>query len=90
MKNLLRRIERLESLEKGFSDEPIVLHMPDGRIEMLPSHNDHALDLLCHARHGDRTPEMELIARSISSTEPDGAHIIDLVRALLNGPYERT
>jgi len=86
MKNLLRRIERLESLEKGSSDESIVLHMPDGSIETLPSRNDHVLDLLYHACRGDRTPEMELIAQSIGSTEPDGAHMIDLVRALLNGP----
>jgi hypothetical protein len=31
----------------------------------------------------DRTPEMELIARSVRSREPDGAHMIDLVRASL-------
>jgi hypothetical protein len=90
VKNLLRRIEWLESLEKGLSDEPIVLHMPDGRIETLPSHNDHVLDLLHHACRGNRTPEMELIARSINSTEPDDAHMIDLLRALLNGPDEHT
>ncbi len=35
-----------------------------------------------------RTPEMELIAQSKSSREPDGAHMVDLVRALLNGPIE--
>jgi hypothetical protein len=29
---------------------------------------------------------MELIAQSISSVEPGGGHMIDLVRALLNGP----
>jgi hypothetical protein len=31
---------------------------------------------------------MELVARSISSAEPGGAHMIDLVLALLNGPVE--
>ena len=40
------------------------------------------------ALDGDRTPEMELIARSVSSTEPDGAHMIEFARALLNSPTE--
>ena len=80
----LRR--RLEALEKDLSSEPIVLLMPDGRTETLPGHNDYVVDLLGRAVGGDRTPEMELVARSISSTEPGGAHMIDLVRALLNGP----
>jgi hypothetical protein len=82
----LRR--RLEALEKDLSNEPIVLLMPDGRIETLPGHNDYVLNLLGRAVGGDRTPEMELIARSVSSTEPGGAHMIDLARALLNGPAE--
>ena len=90
MKNLLRRIERLERLEKGLTDEPIVLHMPDGRIETLRGHNDYVLNLLSRAVRGDRTPEMELIARSVGSTEPGRAHMIDLVRAFLNGPNEDT
>jgi hypothetical protein len=81
----LRR--RLAALEKNLSSvEIIVLLMPDGRTETLPGHD--AVGLLGRALDGDRTPEMELIARSVSSTEPDGAHMIDLVRALLNGPVE--
>jgi hypothetical protein len=78
----LRR--RLDSLEKELTgSELIVLHMPDGRAETLRCS---VLDLFTRAIRGDRTPEVELIARSISSTEPDGAHMIDLARALLNGP----
>jgi hypothetical protein len=83
----LRR--RLEALEKGLvSSEPIVLLMPDGRTETLPGRNDYVLGLLSRALGGDRTPEMDLVARSVSSTEPGGAHMIDLVRALLNGPVQ--
>ena len=82
--NLHRRLEALE--QDLSSGEFIVLLMPDGRTETLHGHNDYVLDLLGRAVRGDRTPEMELIARSQSSTEPDGAHMIDLVRALLNGP----
>jgi hypothetical protein len=80
----LRR--RLDALEQHLSSEPIVLLMPDGRTETLPGHD--VVGLLGRALDGDRTPEMELIARSVSSTEPDGAHMIDLARALLNGPAE--
>jgi hypothetical protein len=82
----LRR--RLEALEQDLTGEPILLLMPDGRTETLPGHNDYVLGLLSRAVRGDRTPEMELVARSRSSTEPGGAHMIDLVRALLNGPVE--
>jgi hypothetical protein len=84
VKSLLRRIERLE---KGLSDEPIVLHMPDGRTETL---RGDVLDLFSRAVGGERTPEMELISQSIGSVEPGGAHMIDLARALLNGPRQDT
>jgi len=83
----LRR--RLDALEQDLSSvELIALLMPDGRTEMLPGHNDYVLGLLGRAVRGDRTPDMELIARSQSSAEPGGAHMIDLLRALLNGPHE--
>jgi hypothetical protein len=62
--------------------------MPDGRSETLPVHNDYALDLFICATRGERTPELELIAQSVSSTEPGSAHMIDLVRAFLNGPQD--
>jgi hypothetical protein len=81
--NLRRRLESLERSQLG--GEPIVLHMPDGRTETL---RGSVLELFAKARDGDRTPEVELIAQSISSTEPDGAHMIDLARALLNGPED--
>ena len=87
MKTLnLRR--RLDALEGQLTSEPILLLMPDGHIETLPGHNDYVLDLLSRAVRGDRTPEMELVARSVSSIEPGGAHMIDLARAFLNGPVE--
>jgi hypothetical protein len=81
---------RLEALEKQFTSEPILLKMPDGRIETLRGYNEYVLDLVARAVRGDRTPEMELISQSISSVEPGGAHLIDLARALLNGPRQDT
>jgi hypothetical protein len=83
---LLRRLVALE--EELNSVEPVVLLMPDGRTATLPGHNEYVIGLLGRAVRGDRTPEMELIARSVSSTEPYGAHMIDLARALLNTPAE--
>jgi hypothetical protein len=79
--NLHRRLEALEKELTG--SELIVLYMPDGRTETL---RGNVLELFSRARNGDRTPEVELIAQSISSTEPGGAHMIDLARALLNSP----
>ena len=86
--NTIKLRRRLDALEEQLTSEPIVLLMPDGRTETLPGHNDYVLGLLGLAVRGERTPEMELTARSVSSREPDGAHMIDLVRALLNGPIE--
>ena len=82
----LRR--RLEALEQDLTSEPIIVLMPDGGTETLPGHNDYVLNLVGRALHGDRTQEMDLVAQSVSSTEPGGADMIDLVRALLNGPAE--
>ena len=65
--------------------EPIVLRMPDGRTEIL---RGSVLELFPKPADEDRTPEVELIAQSISSTEPDGGQMIDLARALLNGPED--
>jgi len=76
---------RLALLEQQLTTEPILLLMPDGRTETL---RGDVLDWFTRALRGDRTPEIELIAQSESSTEPGGAHMIDLVRALLNGPAE--
>jgi hypothetical protein len=83
--NLRRRLDALERSQLG--GEPIVLLMPDGRTETL---RGSVLELFSRARDRDRTAEVELIAQSVSSTEPDGAHMIDLARALLNSPYTDT
>jgi hypothetical protein len=86
--NTINMRRRLEALEEQLTSEPILLLMPDGGTETLPGQNDYVLSLLRRAVRGDRTPGMELVARSVSSTEPGGAHLIDLVRALLNSPVE--
>ena len=74
---------RLEALESKVVTEPIQLNMPDGSTVSLRGNGDDALNLLARVRQEARTPEMELIARSISSTEPGDGHLVDLARAIL-------
>jgi hypothetical protein len=59
---------------------------PNGRVVTLPG--GCAGDLLVRACRGDRTPEIELLAQSIGSTEPGGGRLVELARALLNSPTE--
>lgn len=80
----LRR--RLKALEKQVMClGPIVLFMPDGSRKAVRGDER---DLLSRALRDDRTPEIELIAQSVRSTEPGGGQMIDLARALLNTPTE--
>ena len=81
--NLRRRVALLE---QQITNESIVLQMSDGSTVRLPSNA--AVGLLAKAIREDRTPEVELVAQSISSTEPDGAHLLDLARAISNSPTE--
>ena len=79
---------RLEFLEKKLTSDPILLKMPDGHIERLRGRGDYALDLILRASRGDRTPEMALIAQSVSSVEPNGGHMLNVIRVILSGPKE--
>ena len=78
----LRR--RLELLEKRLTSGPITLYMPDGRTETIRGGRYYTLELFARACNGERTPDMELVAQSIGSIEPGGAHILDLVHGVLN------
>jgi hypothetical protein len=80
--NLKGRLARLERKLTG--QEPIVLHMADGSVVKLPG--DCAFAVIDCIRRGERTRETDLVSRSISSTEPDGALLIDMARAILNSP----
>lgn len=83
--NLQRHIyRRLELLEKRLVSEPTVLFMPDGSTETLRGRGYYLLDLFVRACNGERTPELELIAHSVSSAEPGGGAMIDLTRDVLD------
>lgn len=79
---------RLKALEKGLISLPLTLLMPNGNTVTLRGGGEYALDLLACAYRGARTPIIELIAQSVSSTEPGGGHLVDLARAILNSPME--
>jgi hypothetical protein len=85
MKYLRRRLERLEQHLIG---EPILLQMPGGRVEEFPGDPNYVLDLLIRSLNGEQVSGLDLIARSLSSTEPDDAHMVDMAR-LLHRAIER-
>ena len=85
----MKLLRRLEALEKGIiSESPITLLMPDGRTETLRGGGDYLGDLVSRAGYGDREPDVDLLARSVSSTEPGGGRMLELARAILNSPAE--
>ena len=79
MRDFLRRVHKLE---KRLAAVPTLLRMPDGSTERLPGDPNRILDLMMVALAGGEAPEMELIAQSISSTEPGGAQMVDIARLL--------
>jgi hypothetical protein len=85
MKNLLRRIDRLE---KRIITAPILLQMPDGSTERILGDANYMLDIMISTLKGEAVPEIELIAKSIRSEEPNGAHMVDVAR-LLYGATKR-
>ena len=83
---LLRRIEALEN--RHATKLPITLLMPDGRVETLRGGGDYVCDLFSRAVHGGGGPDVDLLARSVSSTEPGGGRMLELARAIMNSPTE--
>jgi hypothetical protein len=87
-KNLHRR---LEVLEAGSITEPTMLRMADGSVATISGDGDHLLRLFETAVSGKsispaEADHLELIRRSIGSRQPDGGHMVDLLRSFLLGP----
>ena len=79
--NLARRVSRLESW--FLPSEPIVLEMRDGSTRKIEGRGDIALRLVGLAARGERTPELALVAESVSASEPGGGRLVELTRSLL-------
>ena len=77
MKKLFRRIEKLE---KQLLRDPILLEMPDGSPERILADSNYMLDFMIACLNGIVVPEMELIAQSIGSAEPQSAQMVDMAR----------
>jgi len=77
---------RLEALEKLLISAPVTLFFEDGSSAQINGHGDYLLNLFVAAVRGERSSETDLIARSVRPEEPDGSHMLELMRALLNGP----
>ena len=78
-------------LESRFrKNEPITLLFADGSTREIHGRGYFLLDLLNAALRGDlsasQAAQLELIRKSVSAREPDGAHLIDLTRVMLTGP----
>ena len=81
----LRLLRRLERLEKWRAGGPIILRMPDGRMEELPRSVSVA-DLLEGACRGDKTRLMKMLSESVDAIEPGDGRLVELARAILNSP----
>jgi hypothetical protein len=73
-------------LEKGFSTEPTVLIMRDGRTVSINEPDDYLMRLLGVAVDGEnvsseQAAHLDLIRRCTASNEPGGGHMVDLIRA---------
>ncbi len=68
--------------------DPATLFFADGTSAQIGGRGDYIPNLVAGAAGGERSPQMELIARSVRSEEPGGGQLLDLARALLNGPVE--
>jgi hypothetical protein len=87
---LNRNIERrLAMLEHRLGGGGITLLFEDGssRIIPLPPGRD-ACDLFADVMRNPDGEEASAIGRSVSEVEPGGSRMIELCRALLNGPSE--
>jgi hypothetical protein len=87
MKNLFRRLERLEN---GLMSAPTLLQMPDGSTERILGDANYMLDVMICTLKGESVPAIELIAKSVGSSEPSGAHMVDMARLLYNATKRQT
>jgi hypothetical protein len=79
---------RLQSLERRLICDPTTLFFADGTATQISARGDYVMNLFSAAARSERSPQIELVARSIGSEEPGGGHLLELARALLNGPLE--
>jgi hypothetical protein len=82
---------RLRALEAQFHADLTILHLPDGSVREICSSADYIRDLFAGALSGAelttaQTTDLELIRRALRFEEPGGAHMFELMGAILNSP----
>jgi hypothetical protein len=92
--NIERRLRAIEAAMNMVA-EPVTLYFADGSTSELHGRPGFVVSLLGRVfdNAGPATQEafqLDLIRRSVASKEACGAHMIDLIRALLNGAEEAT
>jgi hypothetical protein len=89
----MRLEKRIRALEARLIADPLVLCFADGSTRELGGRGDFVMGLFHKACGGvDISPgqaaKLDLIRKSVSAQEPGGAHMVELLRCLLNGPVE--
>jgi hypothetical protein len=91
--NLHRRLETLEKRHSNAILEPTILIMPNGTTATIDGDGDYLLQLLSVAVNDEhisagQAKQLDLIRRSMEAREPNGAHLTDLIRSILNSPAD--
>jgi|SRR6516162_4709859 len=88
----LRIDQRIRRLEARLSPGRITLYFEDSSAKQIHGQRGFLLKLFPGLNGGDLSPvqakQLDLIRQSTSAQEPGGAHLCDLLRALLPEPTE--
>jgi len=80
--------KRLRALEARLITDPVILHFADGSKRELHGPGDFASRLFRGVFGADLSPahsaQLDLIRQCVSSEEPGGGHMIELLKCLLH------
>jgi hypothetical protein len=87
----MRLERRLRALEARVSADPLVLFFADGSTVKIGCRRDYLLDLFVGANDQanlspQRAAHLELIFKSVGAKEPGGAHMVEVLKSVLDGP----
>jgi hypothetical protein len=85
----MRLEKRLRALESKLLTDPLILRFADGSTRTICGHGDFLLRLFRGVfGRADLSPgqasQLDMIRQRVSSTEPGGGHMVELLRCLLD------
>jgi hypothetical protein len=87
---MMRLEKRVRALEARIIAEPVVLYFGDGSARTICGRGDFLLSLMRGACGAEVDPgqvaQLDLISQSVAAKEPGSGHMVELLRALMNGP----